>query len=133
MVNGGEADAVARRVLEILPKALISKDRPRRPVHLPPPHAGSDRGDGSRGRGKYGRLEDDLTRVGFPEAIGAGDIGPEAVQVGVAMDEDEVGGNERSSARAREGPTRFSSMGAGHAEGEPVGPRLPFAPRGQTK
>ena len=88
--DGREADIVADPVREVGAEPVLFRHRTGSRIHSDCSDGGADRGQCGCARFVDRRIHRSLSHVWFPQAVGPRDIGPIAVDVGVAMDQDQI-------------------------------------------
>jgi hypothetical protein len=115
VVDRGEADPVAERVLEFLAEAGFLQHRTGRVIDVAGAGAGPDHGQGGI-TGTGDAVENQLQAlVGLADHVGSREVGPVAVRVRVAMHEDRHPARQRRGARLLERSPCVCAVGSRHA------------------
>src|SRR5579884_3614638 len=106
---------------EFFAETALGQDFTRRMVNITCLHAGANGREGCLPRIEHTAVNALLLFINPPQGIGARDVAPIAVGVGIAMHENQIGACDSAIARARVRAVRFRRVGPGHAESESVG------------
>src|SRR5579884_1166522 len=119
--NRRETNAVSRGMTEFFAETALAENFTCRMVNITCLHAGANGRERCLPRIEHTAVDALLLFINPRQRIGARDVAPIAIGVGIAMHENQIGPGDPAIARARVRAVRFRRVGPRHAESESVG------------
>jgi len=118
--HGRKTDAVTSAMLDIVRETAITHDARGGDINISGASTRTNGGESGLASGEDGFEDSLLSAIGRTERVRASDVGPQAIDIRIAMDHDQVGGLQLAVARAGIGSVGFRGIGTRHAESEAV-------------